>query len=401
MNPVIGLDVSKGQSQGQVFLDKGQPYGKSFSFLHTQEGLHFLLNLIKEVSALTDHSPTVILESTGHYQAAVVQFLEEHSIIFIVVNPLISNQAKKSSSLRKVKTDAVDAYQLCELYYKEEFEAYKQRGVHFLNLRHLTRQFESLTDMYVQAKLQFHAVLDQVFPEYNGVFGDLFSRISLLLLREFPTAESILAAGENTILERVACICTSRSERWAKEKAELIMAAATRNPFQKTAYQSHLISLELYISLLLQYQEHLFSLQDQIDALAEEVEEYEIIRSIPGIGKKIAATILSEIGEIERFTHAKKLVAYAGVDPSVYSSEKFTATANRITKRGSKRLRHALYLAVLCGLRRSCNKKLKEFYDKKREEGKPYRVAVIACVNKLLHWIYAVLRSKQSFLDLA
>lgn len=176
MNPVIGLDVSKGQSQGQVFLDKGQSYGKSFSFLHTQEGLHFLLNMIKEVSTLTGHSPTVILESTGHYQAAVVQFLEEHSIIFIVVNPLILNQAKKSSSLRKVKTDAVDAYQLCELYYKEEFEAYKQRGVHFLNLRHLTRQFESLTDMYVQAKLQFHAVLDQI-------------------LREFPTAESILAAG--------------------------------------------------------------------------------------------------------------------------------------------------------------------------------------------------------------
>ncbi|RNB84840.1 hypothetical protein EDM56_19950 [Brevibacillus fluminis] len=202
------------------------------------------------------------------------------------LNPLISNQAKKASSLRKVKTDAVDAYQLCELYYKEEFEAYKQRGVHFLNLRHLTRQFESLTDMYVQAKLQFHAVLDQVFPEYNGVFGDLFSRISLLLLREFPTAESILTVGESTIMDRVACICTSRSERWAKEKAELIMAAATRNPFQKTAYQSHLISLELYISLLLQYQEHLSSLQDQIDALAKEVEEYEIIQSIPGIGKK-------------------------------------------------------------------------------------------------------------------
>jgi len=126
-----------------------------------------------------------------------------------------------------------------------------------------------------------------------------------------------------------------------------------------------------------------------------------IILSIPGIGKKIAATILSEIGEIDRFTHAKKLVAYAGVDPSVYTSGKFTATANRITKRGSKRLRHALCLAVLCGLRHSCNKRLKEFYDKKREEGKPYRVAVIAYVNKLLHWIYAILRSKQSFLDLA
>ncbi len=178
------------------------------------------------------------------------------------------------------------------------------------------------------------------------------------------------------------------------------MAAADRNPFQKTAYQSHLISLKLYIDLLLQYQEHLSNLTEQIDALAEEVEEYKIIQSIPGIGKKIAATILSEIGEIDRFTHAKKLVAYAGIDPSVYSSGKFTSTANRITKRGSKRLRHTLYLAVLCGLRRSGCKKLREFYDKKREEGKPYRVAVVACINKLLHWIYAILKSKEPFLDL-
>lgn len=55
MNPVIGLDVSKGQSQGQVFLDKGQPYGKSFSFLHTQEGLHYLLNLINDVIKLPQY----------------------------------------------------------------------------------------------------------------------------------------------------------------------------------------------------------------------------------------------------------------------------------------------------------------------------------------------------------
>ncbi|GAA4849286.1 hypothetical protein GCM10023310_29550 [Paenibacillus vulneris] len=79
----------------------------------------------------------------------------------------------------------------------------------------------------------------------------------------------------------------------------------------------------MFIDLLLQYQEHLSHLRSQIDALAEEVEAYQIILSIPGIGSKIAATILSEIGEIHRFNHAKKLVAFAGIDPSVYSSGKF------------------------------------------------------------------------------
>lgn len=156
----------------------------------------------------------------------------------------------------------------------------------------------------------------------------------------------------------------------------------------------------MYIQLLLQYQEHLAKLDDQIDALAGEIEEYKIIQSIPGIGEKIAATIISEIGEIERFNHPKKLVAFSEIDPSVHSSGKFTATINRITKRGSSRLHHALYMAVLCGIRASRNKKLKAFYDRKREEGKSFKVAMIACTNKLIHWIYALLKRKETFLDL-
>jgi transposase len=168
----------------------------------------------------------------------------------------------------------------------------------------------------------------------------------------------------------------------------------------------------MLIKIILQYKEHLSKLEAEIDALAKEMEEYTIVQSIPGIGEKIAATIISEIGEIDRFNHSKKLVAFAGVDPSVYSSGKFTASVNRITKRGSSSLRHALYMAVRCGIRDARkkktteeiiprNKRLREFYDKKRNEGKPFRVAIIACVNKLLHWIYALLKSKTNFQDQA
>lgn len=255
--------------------------------------------------------------------------------------------------------------------------------------------------MYIQAKLHFQSVLDQVFPDYRGIFGDLYSVVSLSVLREFPTSQTVLKAGLTKLTDRIACLCPKRSENWASEKAKAILAAAANNPFQETAFSTHLISIELYISLLLQYQEHLSHLENKIDALAKEVEEFMIIQSIPGIGSKIAATVLSEIGEINRFNHAKKLVAFAGVHPSVFSSGKFTASTNRITKRGSKQLRHSLYLAVLCGLRNSRNKKLREYYDKKREEGKPYRVAIVACINKLLHWIYALLTKKEPFLDLA
>ncbi len=184
--------------------------------------------------------------------------------------------------------------------------------------------------------------------------------------------------------------------------------AALRNPFQNNLYQSHIFNLRMFINIVLQYQEHLSKLAAEIDALAKEIEEYEIIQSIPGVGEKIAATIISEIGEIERFNHPKKLVAFAEIDPSVYSSGRFTVSINRITKRGSSRLRQALFMAVQCGIRDARkqktseeiiprNKKLRKFYDKKREEGKPFRVAIIACANKLLHWIYALLKRKEAF----
>ncbi|CEG32524.1 IS110 family transposase [Peribacillus simplex] len=411
MNPVVGLDVAKGESQVQAFLDKKQPYKKGFKVAHTLEGLASLLDFIREVENVSGGRPPIVLESTGHYHTPVVQYFEDRGYLLIIVNPLISYRAK-SSSLRKVKTDVIDARHLCELYYKEDLEPYKQRGIQLLNLRNLTRQHENITGLLVQTKLQFQAVLDQVFPEYRGVFGDLHSYVSLLTLQAFPTSEEILGTGEETVAKKIKELCKSRSQKWADSQAEKLMAAAVQNPFQKNLYHSLTLSLDMYINMLLEYKKHLSKLEDEIDALAKGIEECKIIQSIPGIGEKIAATIISEIGEIDRFNHPKKLVAFAGIDPSVFESGTFKGTLNRITKRGSSRLRHALYMAVKCAIR-DCrkkkttdeiiprNKRLREFYDKKREEGKPFKVAVIACANKFLHWIYALLKSKSTFQDLA
>ncbi|WP_175320828.1 transposase [Paenibacillus sp. HGF5] len=123
----------------------------------------------------------------------------------------------------------------------------------------------------------------------------------------------------------------------------------------------------------------------------------ELIKSIPGVGNKLAAAIVAELGDASQFKDAKQLVAYAGLDPGIYSSGKFTATSNQITKRGSKRLRRALYLAVQCGIRRHANRRISDYYDKKRKEGKPYKVVVIACANKLLHHIYAILSKSEPY----
>ncbi|MEW5596947.1 transposase [Peribacillus frigoritolerans] len=141
MNPVVGLDVDV--------------YGKSFSIKHTREELDHFIGFPKEIEEVTGQMPMISLESTGHYHTPVIQFLEEQGVLYILLNPIISYQVKKSS-LRKVKTDAIDAYQLCVLYYKGE--SHKIRGIRLLDLRNLSRQQEIVTNMNVEAKLQFHTI---------------------------------------------------------------------------------------------------------------------------------------------------------------------------------------------------------------------------------------------------
>lgn len=114
----------------------------------------------------------------------------------------------------------------------------------------------------------------------------MYSKVSLNTLLEYTTSESVLRIEESKLADKIASLCTSRSERWANERAKKLMEAAQRNPFKSTLYHSHLISLEMYIQMLLQYQEHLAKLDGRIDALAGEIEEYKIIQSIPGIGEK-------------------------------------------------------------------------------------------------------------------
>lgn len=139
--------------------------------------------------------------------------------------------------------------------------------------------------VYVQVKLKFQAVLDQVFPEYHGVFGDLYSKVSLRFLSLYPTSKAVLEMSDNDIAAAIHRLTgRGKSISWAMERTEILVAAAKRNPFKETAFPSHLVSMEMLIKLLLQYQEHLAALEQSVEALAEELIDYELIQSIPGIG---------------------------------------------------------------------------------------------------------------------
>ncbi len=198
-------------------------------------------------------------------------------------------------------------------------------------MRLLTRQHSALTDSCVQIKLQFQVALDQIFPEYLSVFSDLYGKLSLNTLLNYPTALDVHKASDEKLAEEMRQFAR-RLQTWFLDKAQQLKEAARRNPYQSQISHGQLVCLRMYIHMIFQYQEHLSELLKEINILVKSFEEYRLIQSVPGIGEKIAATIITEIGDINQFEHPKKVVAYAGLDPSVFESGKFKASINRITK---------------------------------------------------------------------
>ena len=207
-------------------------------------------------------------------------------------------------------------------------------------------------------------------PAYRGVFGTLCSQVTLKVL--------VLSDGRGG-----TGVSGSDSAQSVSDSSDQIFP------------------LTMYVDSLTTYYENLTTLEKQLGALAETIPACHRVQIIPGIGKKIVATIVGEIERVDRLSNPKKLAAFAGAIPWVFFSGKFTATFNRITKCGSSTLQHTLFMAVLCGLRKTGSQRLKTFYDQKRQEGKAHKVVVIACINKLLHWIYAILKREEAFIDIA
>jgi transposase len=390
MKPVVGVDVAKGTSVVQAFTQRNEPYGKLESISHGESGIERLGELLEELHVKTGIAPVVVLEATGHYHRPLVAYLERSGWNHFVVNPLQSKRAK-GTQLRKVKTDAADAWHLADMYYRGDVQPHRTWEETYTELQHATRQHEFVTGMFVQAKLNMRALLEQVFPAYEKVFSDLFSVTSLKVLKRCLEGDV-----ENLVETVKKSAGKSHSKRWVEEKAERVEELITTWEKQ-TRSRSQTAALCGMVSLLLTFVEQLADLERQMNEIASALPEVELMKSIPGIGDKLAAAIVAEVGDVTQFEDAKQLVAFAGLDPAIYSSGKFTATSSRITKRGSKRLRRSLYLAVQCGIRGSTNQRIRVYYDKKRKEGKPYKVVVIACANKLLHHIFAILSKSQPY----
>ncbi|UNK17023.1 IS110 family transposase [Paenibacillus sp. N3/727] len=396
--PVLSIDIAKGKSVAAAFTSYGVQVKKPFSFSHSPDHVSSLLSVLVQLEESTTLRPTVVMEATGNYSKPIASFFFSHGYPVFLLNPLTTHELKKRST-RKVKTDPIDAIRIANAFYLGEGTPLMPMDEKVTELRFLCRQHAQWKALLGEVQLQFRSILDLAFPGYDKAFQNIFNPSSIQLLTKFPSPSALLTADKEDVL--TILMLNRRGRTWNEEKYAQLLEIARSSLPDPCGSLAHIFAMQNFIGLFKAYQGGITALEKQMESLAQAFSAYHLLRSIPGVGPITAAMIHAEIGDIKRFPSVKQLTAFAGLDSSVYESGTFKANQNRISKRGSAYLRTALYQATVGGISKQIhgprNPILWQYYQQKRLEGKPSKVAIVATSNKLLRMIYGILSNDAPF----
>lgn len=381
---VVGIDVAKDKHDCFIVDSEGTVLFDVFTVPNTIVGFNILLDNIKSVTENFDKIK-VGLEATGHYSYNLLGFLLNNGLPTYVLNPLHTNLYRKSLTLRKTKTDKVDARVIASMLMScVDLKPYTSTLYQNDELKSMTRyRFDKVSER-AKLKTSVSRLVTILFPELEALVPSLHMKSVYALLSEFPSAQHI----SNAHLTKLTNLLSEASKgRYGKDKAIQIRDAARRSVGSVMPAKS----LELRHTIKL-----IGDLTEQIDEIEAEISKLvdatgTTLMTIPGISYTMAAMILAEVGDFSNFSSPDKVLAFAGMSPSTYQSGQVTNCYAKMEKRGSKYLRYALYNAAkyVC----TWDKTFKDYLAKKRAEGKHYNVALSHAVKKLVRLIFALEKS--------
>ena len=388
----VGIDVAKDKHDCFITSSDGEVLFKSFTISNNREGFETLFQRIKSVSDdLT--KVKVGLEATGHYSYNLLGFLLDNGLPTFVINPLHTNLYRKSLSLRKTKTDKVDAHTIASMIMSDvNLKSYSDTSYHNEELKSLTRyRFDKVKER-AALKSSVSRLVCILFPELEKLVPSLHMVSVYALLSEFPSASAIASAH----LTRLTNLLSESSKgRYGRDTAIIFRDAA------RSSIGSHMpaksLELKHTIKLIRELDTEIVEIENEIKSIMDKINSP--ILTIPGINYRMGAMIIAEIGDFNRFDSADKILAYAGMSPSTYQSGQLDNCYAHMEKRGSRYLRYALYNATkyVCHWDESFG----SYLAKKRAEGKHYNVALSHATKKLVRTIYAMERTKQAYRSLA
>lgn len=381
----VGIDIAKLHHFASVLSQEGEVLIEPFEFTNDYDGFQ---KLISALNSFEKNSLIIGLESTAHYGDNLVTYLFSNNFKVCVINPIQTATLRKNN-IRKTKTDKVDTYLIAKELMVNSHRFVTEMDIQIMKLKQLCRFRQKLIKARTRAKIQLTSYVDQLFPELQYFFkSGIHQKSCYALLKECSAPDDIASMH----LTHLASLLSKASHgHFKKDTAENLRVLARKS----VGTGNGAISIQITQSI-----EQIELYDRQIGEILAEVESImkslnSIIMTIPGIGYLNGAMILGEIGDINRFSLPSKLLAFAGLDPSVYQSGNFKASHTRMSKRGSKVLRYALINAAHNVVLN--NRTFKAYYDLKIAQGRSHYNALGHCAGKLVRVIHKMLRYQLVF----
>jgi transposase len=382
----VGIDIAKLNHFASAISSEGEVLIEPFKFTNDGDGFHLL---ISKLESFEQNNIIIGLESTAHYGDNLVRYLVASSFKVCVLNPIKTSTMRKNN-IRKTKTDKVDTYIIAKtLMMQDSFRFISFYDLDLMDLKTLGRFRQKTIKQRTRLKIQLTSYVDQVFPELQYFFkSGLHQKSVYALLKEASTPQDI-ASMHMTHLAHLLEV--SSHGHFNKEKAKELRVLA-----QKSVGTSD-SALSIQITHSIAQIELLDSQLNRVESEMTEIMKFHdsVIMTIPGIGYINGGMILGEIGDIHRFSSPNKLLAFAGLDPSVYQSGNFSAKHTRMSKRGSRVLRYALMNAAHNVVKN--NATFETYYNTKMAEGRTHYNALGHCAGKLVRIIWKMLTDEIEF----
>lgn len=386
----IGIDVAKRSHSVGIEDIGGDHIGDAFEIANTNDGFAKLLSRFSKIGV--DQENCIIgMEATGHYWLNLFEFLDAHGLNVAVINPINTDAFRNVSSIRKAKTDNIDAFLIADLLRFGRYASSKLADEEVDSLKQLARYRTALVSECSAQKNKATAVLDRIFPEYDSLFCERYGESSKALMRNGASPEEVLAADIRT-LTRI--LKEASKGHLGRAKAEQVKKAAFSSVGISLSSKTLSFELRMIVERIDFTQRQIVEIDREIAALLEQTQG-KWLTSIPGIGATLAAMITGEIGDAMRFEDPKKLIAYAGIDASVNQSGQFEGTRNHMSKRGSSQLRYALMLAA--DRAKTYDPYFKEYYDSMKDRGKHHYVALSGVARKLASVILVLMKEQRPY----
>ena len=381
----VGIDIAKNTHWASAMNSDGEILLEPFSFQNNNEGFQ---KFISKLSSFDKQKMLIGLESTAHYGENIISYLFNLDYKIGIINPIQTSNLRKSN-IRKTKNDKVDTFIIIKSLTLNNYNLVTTRDINNIKLKGLSRSRHNLIVMRSRSKIQLASFIDQLFPELNKFFkGNLHLNVSYQLLKEYSSPKDISSLH----LTKLSNILHDNSHgRYNKEDAIRLRELAKNsvgidNPTLSLQIKQAILQIELYTEQIEEVEKLSKQILDEMDSK---------LLTIPGMSYNQATVIHGFIGDINRFNKSCQLLAYAGLDPSIYQSGNFEARSTRMSKRGNSLLRYNLvYAAHNLVLH---NRTFKEYYDLKRSQGKTHYCALGHCAHKLVRIIFKMLKSNVDF----